>query len=171
MHFKKKMEDDISQITNTIYLGNIDAAFNKKKLKQIGIKKILTVMEAFGNHYSSNEFIHKSIDVEDNYQTNIIRYFKECFLFIEGNDKVFVHCAAGMSRSPTIVIAYLMWKKQLYLNDALDFVRKKRPLVSPNANFMNQLKIFDELLIKNDYDINNINFKKIKINDKNCILF
>jgi len=36
---------------------------------------------------------------------------------------------------------------------------------------MNQLKIFDELLIKNDYDIANINFKKIKINDNNCILF
>ena len=165
------MEGEIDQITETIYLGNMVAAFNKKQLKKLGIKKILTVMGAFGNHYEPHEFIHKAIEVDDDFRTNIIQYFKECFLFIEGNDKVFVHCAAGMSRSPTIVIAYLMWKKQLYLNDALNFVRKKRPLVSPNANFMNQLKIFDELLIKNDYDINNINFKKIKINDKNCILF
>ena len=165
------MESEIDQITETIYLGNMVAAFNKKLLKKLGIKKILTVMGAFGNHYEPHEFIHKAIEIDDDFRTNIIQYFKECFLFIEGNDKVFVHCAAGMSRSPTIVIAYLMWKKQLYLNDALDFVRKKRPLVSPNANFMNQLKIFDELLIKNDYDINNINFKKIKINDKNCTLF
>ena len=164
------MEDDISQITNTIYLGNIDAALNKKKLKQIGIKKILTVMEAFGNHYSSNEFIHKSIDVEDNYQTNIIRYFKECFLFIEGNDKIFVHCAAGMSRSPTIVIAYIMWKNKLSLNKAIKFVKEKRPLISPNDNFMNQLKIFEELLIKNNYNIDNIKFNKIKIND-DCVTF
>ena len=170
MHFLKKMEDDISQITNTIYLGNIDAAFNKKKLKQIGIKKILTVMEAFGNHYSSNEFIHKSIDVEDNYQTNIIRYFKECFLFIEGNDKIFVHCAAGMSRSPTIVIAYIMWKNKLSLNKAIKFVKEKRPLICPNDNFMNQLKIFEELLIKNNYNIDNIKFNKIKIND-DCVTF
>ena len=170
MHFLKKMEDDISQITNTIYLGNIDAAFNKKKLKQIGIKKILTVMEAFGNHYSSNKFIHKSIDVEDNYQTNIIRYFKECFLFIEGNDKIFVHCAAGMSRSPTIVIAYIMWKNKLSLNKAIKFVKEKRPLISPNDNFMNQLKIFEELLIKNNYNIDNIKFNKIKIND-DCVTF
>ena len=170
MHFLKKMEDDISQITNTIYLGNIDAAFNKKKLKQIGIKKILTVMEAFGNHYSSNEFIHKSIDIEDNYQTNIIRYFKECFLFIEGNDKIFVHCAAGMSRSPTIVIAYIMWKNKINLNKAIKIVKKKRPLNSPNDNFMNQLKIFEELLIKNNYNIDNIKFNKIKIND-DCVTF
>ena len=68
-------------------------------------------------------------------------------------------------------IFYYNIKKKLYLNDAINFVRKKRPLISPNANFMNQLKIFDELLIKNDYDIANINFKKIKINDNSCILF
>jgi dual specificity MAP kinase phosphatase len=165
------MEDDIDQITETIYLGNIDAAFNKKKLKQLGIKKILTVMSAFGNHYSPHEFIHKSIDVDDDFRTNIICHFKECILFIEGKDKIFVHCAAGMSRSPTIVIAYIMWKRKLRLNEAIKFVKEKRSIISPNDNFMNQLKIFEELLIKNDYNINNINFKKIKVNDSNCILF
>ena len=165
------MEDDIDQITKTIYLGNMMGALNKSKLKNLGIKKILTVMNAFGNHYDSYEFIQKKIEVDDDFRTNIIQYFRECLLFIDGDDKVFVHCAAGMSRSPTIVIAYIMWKKKMYLNDAIKFVREKRPLISPNANFMNQLKIFDELLIKNDYDIGNINFKKIKINENNCVLF
>ena len=165
------MEDNIDQITETIFLGNIDAAFNKKKLKQLGIKKVLTVMSAFGNHYSPHEFIHKSIDVDDDFRTNIICHFKECILFIEGKDKIFVHCAAGMSRSPTIVIAYIMWKRKLRLNEAIKFVKEKRSIISPNDNFMNQLKIFEELLIKNDYNINNINFKKIKVNDSNCILF
>ena len=165
------MEDEIDQITETIFLGNIDAAFNKKKLKQLGIKKVLTVMSAFGNHYSPHEFIHKSIDVDDDFRTNIICHFKECILFIEGKDKIFVHCAAGMSRSPTIVIAYIMWKRKLRLNEAIKFVKEKRSIISPNDNFMNQLKIFEELLIKNDYNINNINFKKIKVNDSNCILF
>ena len=143
----------------------------KKKLKQLGIKKVLTVMSAFGNHYSPHEFIHKSIDVDDDFRTNIICHFKECILFIEGKDKIFVHCAAGMSRSPTIVIAYIMWKRKLRLNEAIKFVKEKRSIISPNDNFMNQLKIFEELLIKNDYNINNINFKKIKVNDSNCILF
>jgi predicted protein tyrosine phosphatase len=113
----------------------------------------------------------ETIEVDDDFRANIIQYFKECFSFIEGNDKIFIHCAAGMSRSPTIVIAYLMWKRQIFLDEAIKIVREKRPLISPNANFMNQLKIFQELLIKNDYDIDNINFKKIKVNDSNCILF
>jgi hypothetical protein len=36
---------------------------------------------------------------------------------------------------------------------------------------MRQLQTFQDLLIKKDYDINKINFKKIKITDKNCITF
>jgi protein-tyrosine phosphatase len=90
---------------------------------------------------------------------------------MDGYDKVFVHCAAGMSRSATIVIAYLMWKQKMLLCDAIDFVKKKRPIISPNLNFMRQLQTFQDLLIKKDYDINKINFKKIKITDKNCITF
>ena len=165
------MLSDINQITDTIYLGNVESALNKEKLKSLGIRKVLTVMSAFGNHYEKYEFVHKSIEVEDAYDTNLIKHFKECLLFMDGYDKVFVHCAAGMSRSATVVIAYLMWKRKMSLSDAIDFVKKKRPIISPNLNFMRQLQTFQDLLIKKDYDINKINFKKIKITDKNCITF
>jgi len=165
------MLKEINQITDTIYLGNVEAAFDIPKLKKLGIRKILTVMSAFGNHYSENAFIHKTIDIDDDYESNIICYFKECLLFMDGYDKVFVHCAAGMSRSATIVVAYLMWKRKLSLNEAIKFVKKKRPVISPNLNFMRQLEIFEELLKKKNYDLNNINFKKIKIKDDKCKIF
>ena len=72
-------------------------------------------MPNFGTHFDSYEFKQKIIEVDDDYRANIIQYFNECILFIEGNDKIFIHCAAGMSRSPTIVIAYLMWKKKNFI--------------------------------------------------------
>ena len=162
------MIKEINQITETIYLGNVEAAFDIKKLKELGIRKVLTVMSAFGNHYSEHDFKHKTIEVDDDYDTNLIRYFKECLLFMDGYDRVFVHCAAGMSRSPTVVIAYLMWKKKLPLNDAINFVKNKRPVISPNLNFMKQLEIFEDLLKKKNYDLNRINFNKVKINQKDC---
>ena len=165
------MLSDINQITDTIYLGNIEGAFDIKKLKSLGIRKVLTVMSAFGNHYNNHEFVHKSIEIDDAYDENVIKHFKECFLFMEGSDKVFVHCAAGMSRSATVVIAYLMWKKKMSLNDAINFVKKKRPVISPNLSFMKQLETFQELLIKKNYDINSINFKRVKIKDNKCITF
>ena len=167
-----EMEGEIDQITETIYLGNVEAIIKEKeKLKKLGIKKILSVMPNFGTLFDSYEFKQKIIEVDDDYRANIIQYFKDCILFIEGNDKIFIHCAAGMSRAPTIVIAYLIWKKKISLDEAIRLVREKRPVISPNANFMNQLKIFQDLLIKNDYDIDKINFKKIKVNNSDCILF
>ena len=165
------MDEEINRITNTIYLGNMYAASNKKKLKELGIKKILTVMSNCDNEYNPKTFIHKTIEVDDDFNTNLIKYFKECFDFIEGDDKVFVHCAAGMSRSPTIVIAYLMWKKKIFLDQALTLVKNKRPEVSPNYNFMEQLKKFETILIDNDYDISKINFNKISASDKKCLIY
>ena len=69
---------------------------------------------------------------------------------------------AGASRSATIVIAYLMWTKKMKYQEALDFVKKKRFIVFPTYGFREQLKMFEKLLIENDYDIDKINFNDIK---------
>ena len=68
---------------------------------------------------------------------------------------------AGLSRSATIVIAYLMWSQKWKFADALDYVVKRRPLVCPNDGFQKQLKIFENLLINNFYNIDYIDFKDI----------
>ena len=163
---------DISKITNTLYLGNMYAASNINKLKDIGIKKILTVMTEFGYTYPKNIFIHKIIEIDDIYDSNIIKYFKECINFIEGKEKVLVHCAAGVSRSSTIVIAYIMWKNKKNLIDAINFVKSKRPEIFPNSGFIDQLQIFDNLLQENKYDLDKINFNKIKVKtaSKDCLV-
>jgi protein-tyrosine phosphatase len=72
-----------------------------------------------------------------------------------------VHCAAGVSRSATIVIAYtisfkisietlviclfgsyVMKKHQWDYETAFDFVQKRRPIVYPNEGFIKQLKVY-----------------------------
>ena len=59
---------------------------------------------------------------------------------------VLVHCLAGVSRSVTVTVAYLMQKLCLSLNDAYDFVKKRKSNISPNFNFMGQLKDFEQTL-------------------------
>ena len=44
---------------------------------------------------------------------------------------------AGQSRSASMVLAYLMKKREMSFSDALDFVKVKRPSVSPNPGFIN----------------------------------
>lgn len=46
-----------------------------------------------------------------------------------------MHCQKGVSRSATIVIAYLIKKFKVTYKDALDFVKKKRSVVKPNEGF------------------------------------
>jgi hypothetical protein len=48
---------------------------------------------------------------------------------------VFVHCDAGISRSGMVVTAYIMWQHHLSVADALEFVRRQRPVANPNPAF------------------------------------
>lgn len=59
-----------------------------------------------------------------------------------------VHCLAGVSRSVTVTLAYLMHARALCLNDAFSLVRLRKPDVSPNFHFMQQLHSFEGQLLK-----------------------
>lgn len=59
--------------------------------------------------------------------------------YINCNKQVLVNCWAGVSRSTTIVLAYLIYKNKWSVQDALSFVRSKRPIVNPNYGFIVQL--------------------------------
>ncbi|XP_077663827.1 dual specificity protein phosphatase 6 isoform X2 [Eretmochelys imbricata] len=62
------------------------------------------------------------------------------------NCGVLVHCLAGISRSVTVTVAYLMQKLNLSMNDAYDIVKLKKSNISPNFNFMGQLLDFERTL-------------------------
>jgi atypical dual specificity phosphatase len=53
---------------------------------------------------------------------------------------ILVHCSAGISRSPTVVVAYLMKRRGMTLKVALGQIVRARPQVSPNPGFLRQLK-------------------------------
>ena len=60
--------------------------------------------------------------------------------------KVLVHCKAGVSRSATVCIAYLMCCKTMTFEQAFEFVRARRNIISPNISFMQQLIEFESVL-------------------------
>ena len=154
-------------IDNYLFLGGYTIAIDTKQLKEKGITKVLTVMDLQnGPNYNPEEFIHKRFNITDNSQQNIIQYFGECINFIKGNEKILIHCLKGTSRSATIVIAYLMWYKKWKFEETYDFVKSKR-FIYPNKGFREQLKIFEKLLVENNYDIDKINFNEINWPNKN----
>ena len=62
------------------------------------------------------------------------------------NSSVLVHCVAGISRSSTIVIAYLMKRENMTLKDAYTYVKSKRTIIRPNQGFLKCLMKLDEEL-------------------------
>jgi len=93
----------------------------------------------------SVSFLH--LPILDNQSARIFTHFPKAIAFIDGakatNSKVLVHCAAGISRSATIVIAYLMQSHNMSLKKAYEHVYTKRNTIRPNPGFFNQLMELD----------------------------
>lgn len=89
-----------------------------------------------------------SFTVEDSLADNISDFFAPCIHFLDTvfqnpTHKVLVHCAMGISRSPTIVAVYLMARMGRSLDEALKFIESRRVIIEPNTNFISQLHAWE----------------------------
>ena len=148
---KVNLYPSYEQITNKIYLGNEDTARDKEILNKLNISNILICAEGC-EPFFPNEFKYKILYIDDAIDENILSWLKEAFEFIDSSiNNIYIHCAMGISRSPTIVISYLMYKKKMKYEEAYDFVKEKRKVISPNSGFQEQLKKFETILEENNY--------------------
>ena len=89
------------------------------------------------------------ITLADNCLETIIPKIKETKDFIDrcfaAGGKVLVQCNDGMSRSASLVIAYLMQKYGLDFKAALSHVQSRRFCVQPNDGFEQQLREFEPI--------------------------
>jgi protein-tyrosine phosphatase len=139
-------------IIDNIYIGDVYDAHNIDKLNELNIKNVISAVTGFDEIYTK-DFNHLCLSLIDNEQQNIIHYFDITYHFIDNiiskniphtqnPNKILIHCICGISRSTTILLAYLIKKYNYKPNDALNIVKKRRNIVNPNNNFMNQLEIY-----------------------------
>ncbi|KAM6981109.1 dual specificity protein phosphatase 7-like [Aplochiton taeniatus] len=139
------------QILPYLFLGSARDSTNLDVLGEHNITYILNVTPNLPNMFEHNgQFKYKQIPISDHWSQNLAQFFPEAISFIdEARSKkcgILVHCLAGISRSVTVTVAYLMQKLNLSLNDAYDFVKRKKSNISPNFNFMGQLLDFERTL-------------------------
>jgi len=143
-------------------------AQNLVALRQLGISHILSVLDsdlpstfvprvvAFvvgmqcPDSFLQDILIGMHISVVDDEGENLLSHFPDAFDFIhgaiEGGGRVLVHCAAGVSRSASVVISYLMKLKHIRAAEAIDMVKQVRPFINPNPGFLRQLKQYEKAL-------------------------
>jgi dual specificity protein phosphatase 1B len=136
-------EDTPSQITSNLFIGNLSCSQNKDKLKLLGVTHILRVADRIKDSFP-DDFIYLTISIPDRCESLLYPYFDVLFHFIESciknQDKLMIHCAWGISRSVTLMASYIMRKMNIPYYLAIEFIRKQRPIASPNSGFVYQLR-------------------------------
>ena len=83
-------------------------------------------------------------DVEGQDAAGMIRAGADALALAVGHagagEAVLVHCVAGVSRSASVVIAWLVTHEQRTLRDAVSVVRAARPVAMPNVGFWRALR-------------------------------
>ncbi|CDH60414.1 dual specificity protein phosphatase 12 [Lichtheimia corymbifera JMRC:FSU:9682] len=138
------------EIIPRLFLGSSSAGASLENLQQSQITHVVSL----GNFEAIHDSItYKIINVLDVEEENLIQYFNETFEFIDearaAKQRVLVHCEAGVSRSTTIVAAYMMRKGKLDVQKTLDMIRDRRAFVAPNDGFLDQLELYHTL----EYDV------------------
>lgn len=131
-----------------LYLSNAKAASDKNLLNHLRVSHVLTVeaLKLPDSTFEKTNINNMFIMVYDNHEAELLPYFPIANAFIDDgmkNGAVLVHCRLGVSRSSTIIIAYLMQKYKLTYEQAFRYVRSKRPFINPNPSFVNQLKKYE----------------------------
>jgi atypical dual specificity phosphatase len=115
------LDDDTptpSLIVDRLYLGNVRDAQQYQRLAELGVTHILSLAKSLRIPFPPSPFMYLAIDAQDSDAYPISDHFAETSAFIHAaimsGGIVLVHCAAGVSRSATIVSAYCMSTHQMY---------------------------------------------------------
>ena len=139
-----------SQITDKIWLSGFASACNKEELDKRGIKNVITIIYGVGEQHPNQGINYLIVPVIDDASVDISKHFAETGAFIAKciamGESVLVHCAAGKSRSATIVAAYLIKYEGMEAYDAISYLKQKRETCDPNPGFVKRLRDYSDLI-------------------------
>lgn len=142
-----------SEIIPRLFISDLWTASDHDTLIRLGITHVISVVKHLDVSYFSS-IKHTWVPVLDRRGENLSQHFgrivRKINKALDGkkrkNNKVLVHCVWGMSRSPSLVMAYLMATHGMSFQKALQHVKSKRAVVKPNAGFETQLSIYGRSL-------------------------
>ena len=139
-----------------LFLGDVDDSLNGPGLVQAGITHVLNVTNNLPNSFERSPpapgypcIKYHRICIRDLESVDISVFFDPSIAFLDSANalreatppgRVLVHCAAGRSRSASIVLAFLVARERLTLHKAFEELKRLRPIVRPNVGFYGYLR-------------------------------
>ncbi|XP_069566333.1 dual specificity protein phosphatase 8 [Brachyistius frenatus] len=139
----------LSVILPRLYLG-AESDVTQERLASMGISYVLSVSRCSPQPSFLPRSRYLRIPIDDSLWDDLLPWIPQALHFIDAamlsGASVLVHCAAGISRSPALAVAYIMYSLEMDLDHAYRFVKERRPSISPNFNFLGQLQHFQGAL-------------------------
>lgn len=138
----------VTEIMNGLYLTSVYGATRDNILKRNTTLLINSAQELPKQEVPGVESIKLYLDDTPAALINVYfdRMADKMNEHLTRNGKVIVHCVMGVSRSCSLVLAYLMKYKAMTLKQAFDLVSSKRSVVRPNPGFWRQLLEYEKRL-------------------------
>uniref|UniRef100_A0A8C9MGR5 Dual specificity protein phosphatase n=1 Tax=Serinus canaria TaxID=9135 RepID=A0A8C9MGR5_SERCA len=142
----------VDEVWPNLFLGDLVTAHNRFVLWKMGVTHVLNAAHGTSYSHGGQDFYGATIDyygvpAHDLPSFDISQFFFSAAQFIHNalntpGAKILVHCAVGVSRSATLVLAYLMINHHLPLVEAIKTVKEHR-WISPNRGFLKHLRNLD----------------------------
>ncbi len=148
------------EIVPNLFLGGRLAAQNWEWLAQSNIRSIVNVTADVSNYFEGEEgFVYHRVAVEDTHTADLGAHFEATTELIraqlEEGRAVLCHCREGLSRSPSIVAAFLMQTMNLTVEEALRMVEEKNDMIRINKGFEAALNRLNKQLFGQDSSLYN----------------
>ncbi|KAG6491036.1 hypothetical protein ZIOFF_052368 [Zingiber officinale] len=136
-------DKECSKVADHIYFGGDYVARNLEILQKHEITHVLNCVGFVCPEYFKTDFVYRTLWLQDSPTEDITSILYDVFDYFEDvrqqGGRVFVHCCQGVSRSTSLVIAYLMWREGQSFDNAFQFVKAARGIANPNMGFACQL--------------------------------
>jgi atypical dual specificity phosphatase len=146
----------VSKIMSQLFLGPASFAHVKSSLKSAGITHIVICADEL-NPAFLGDFKYYKIGLYPSISKENISNIHEAVDFIENaiskeNGKVYVHCMYGVTRSPAIVMAYLIKYRMMSAFEAMKAVKEDRPQIRMHSEFTPLLEVYEKILGGKSFD-------------------
>ena len=146
---RKIKKKKLFQIISNLYLSGYNSAKDLDCLNNVGISHVINLTSHKCPNLHTNKVEYSSFALADNVNFNLISVLNQIIKTIqkkikEGH-KILIHCKMGISRAPSVMIAFLMMTKNMKFKNAFDYVQKINPKISPNLGFLMQLQKLEDL--------------------------
>lgn len=129
-----------------LFLGNKQAACDRELLRSKGVVAVCAVG---ARQVFNDDLVYFHVSIEDDGCQTMLPHFSPACKFIHKQrmrGAVLVHCKGGISRSPTMIVAYLMMYERLSISEASEVCSLARPAARPREIFLQDLDNFAGIL-------------------------